>query len=158
MEESGGGWHCLVWEVFCWLRSNRLLETGVDGVATSNRCCSANNVGRCKHEPRLWAPAFNWTSVCVFQRLSAVSVCSISDTALDFVFAVDMMNCAITACYKVSCCFCEAWVFFQWRSCCDAAKCSSGIYLHKNQAQRLNLKTDFLDEVVFVLDSEKTGS
>lgn len=49
-----GGWHCLVWEVFCWSHSNRLLETGVDGVATSNRCCSANNVGQYKHEPRLW--------------------------------------------------------------------------------------------------------
>lgn len=61
-----GGWHCLVWEVFCRSRSNRLLETGVDSVANGNRCCSANNVGRCKHEPRLWAPASNWTSVCVF--------------------------------------------------------------------------------------------
>lgn len=67
-----GGWHCLVWEVFCWLHSNRLLETGVDGVAISNRCCSANNVGQCKHEPRLWAPAFNWTSVCIFPWLSPV--------------------------------------------------------------------------------------
>lgn len=58
-EGSVGGWHCLVWEVFGWLHSNRLLETGVDGVATSNRCCSANNVGQCKQEPRLWAPVFN---------------------------------------------------------------------------------------------------
>lgn len=74
-----GGWHCLVWEVFCWLHSNRLLETGVDGVANGNRCCSANNVGQCKHEPRLWAPAFNWTSVCVFLWLTPVQVKSVSN-------------------------------------------------------------------------------